>query len=160
MQTSPYKCIRKGEKEKMKRRKFLFVSHAYMAKGTKSSLELIMGEQKCVECLCAYVEEHFDIKEEIKKRLDILSPEDELIIVTDLFGGSVNNEFMSIITQNTNVYLIAGLNLALCINLIIRKYDECASEVLIRECLDEAKSSLIFCNDLIETKQDEEDEEF
>ena len=75
-------------------RKFLFASHAYLAEGVKSALELIMGEQESVEVMCAYLQEDYDIKQEIKKYMDNLSEEAELIIITDVLGGSVNNEFV------------------------------------------------------------------
>ena len=32
-------------------RKILLASHGYLAKGMKSSLELILGEQECVDVL-------------------------------------------------------------------------------------------------------------
>ena len=84
-------------------RKFLLASHAYLAKGMKSSLELILGEQECVDVLCAYTDEQYDIKVEIEKKLTALQPEDELIVITDLFGGSVNNEFTSLLTNTDKI---------------------------------------------------------
>lgn len=95
-------------------RKFLLASHAYLAKGMKSSLELILGEQECVDVLCAYTDEQYDIKVEIEKKLTALQPEDELIVITDLFGGSVNNEFTSLLTNtDKKIYLISGMNLVI-----------------------------------------------
>ena len=67
-------------------RKFLFASHAYLAKGILSSLELIMGHQDNVKVLCAYTQDGFDIKQEIKNHIDALSCHDELIVVTDVLG--------------------------------------------------------------------------
>ena len=80
-------------------RKLLFASHAYLAKGILSSLELIMGHQEQVDILCAYTEEPYDLRAEIQRRLDALGEQDELIVITDVFGGSVNNEFMSVIAD-------------------------------------------------------------
>ncbi|MDO5409671.1 MAG: PTS system fructose subfamily transporter subunit IIA [Lachnospiraceae bacterium] len=141
-------------------RKYLFASHAYMAEGTKSSLELILGKQESVDILCAYVKEPYDIKEEIHRKLSELDPEDEMIVVTDLFGGSVNNEFMTVAAENENVYLVSGMNLALCMNLVVRKDDDCTTDALIRDCMEETRDTLIYCNDLLKNTQDKEDEEF
>lgn len=143
-----------------KMRNFLFASHAYMADGAKSSLELILGKQEYLDTLCAYVEDPYIIEDEIQKRIDALDMEDELIVVTDLFGGSVNNAFMTTISKDERVYLVAGLNLALCISLLVRKDDECSTPQLIRECLEEAKKSLFYCNDLITSNSEANDEEF
>lgn len=142
-------------------RKILFASHAYLAKGMLSSLELIMGEQKEVDVLCAYTENDYDIKKEIQKHLEKLADGDELIVVTDVFGGSVNNEFVSVI-ENTeqNIYLVSGLNLSLVMNLVLRKDEEEKTETIIRECIKESQESVRFCNCLLSDGQSTEDEEF
>lgn len=41
----------------------------------------------------------------------------EVIVIIDIFGGSVNNLFMEEIFLNKNIYLIIGLNLFLVLNL-------------------------------------------
>ncbi|RHR29884.1 PTS system fructose subfamily transporter subunit IIA [Clostridium sp. AF19-22AC] len=142
-------------------RKFLFASHAYLAKGILSSLELIMGHQDNVKVLCAYTQDDFDIKQEIKNHIDALSCHDELIVVTDVLGGSVNNEFMSVLGgTDKNVYLVAGLNLALLMSMAARKDEDTATETLITECVEEAKETIVFCNTLLQKTEEPEDEEF
>ena len=74
-------------------RKFLLASHAYLAKGLKSSLELILGKQECVDVLCAYTDEQYDIKVEIEKKLTALQPEDELIVIADLWHIDVRHQW-------------------------------------------------------------------
>ena len=139
-------------------RKFLFASHAYLAKGILSSLELIMGHQDNVKVLCAYTQDDFDIKQEIKNHIDALSCHDELIVVTDVLGGSVNNEFMSVLGgTDKNVYLVAGLNLALLMSLAARKEEDTATETLITECVEEAKETIVFCNTLLQKTEEPED---
>ena len=64
-------------------RKLLLASHAYLAKGVLSSLEMIMGKQEQVDVICAYTEDPYDLRAEIQKRLDALDEQDELIVVTD-----------------------------------------------------------------------------
>lgn len=142
-------------------RKFLFASHGYLASGILSSLELIMGMQNNVDIICAYTTQGFDMKSEINKRLDQLDEQDELIVVTDVLGGSVNNEFMDAMGRTKKkVHLISGLNLALLMNLIVAKDDEQATEKIIRSSLEEAKSTMMYCNDTLTSKEPIEDEEF
>ena len=38
-------------------KRFILVTHAYMSKGIKSSLDLILGKQDNVSVYCAYTEE-------------------------------------------------------------------------------------------------------
>ena len=37
--------------------KILLASHGYLAQGMKSSLEILMGTDDRIECLCAYVDD-------------------------------------------------------------------------------------------------------
>ncbi len=142
-------------------RKLLFASHAYLAKGILSSLELIMGQQEGVDIICAYTEESNDIRAEIERRLNALDAQDELIVITDVFGGSVNNEFMSAIAGcGKKVHLVAGLNLALLMNLCCRRDETGSTEEIIKACLEEAKSSMQYCNEYLTAGKKTEDEEF
>lgn len=80
-------------------RRFIVATHAYMSKGIVSSLELIMGPQENLKYFCAYVEENKPYQIELLKELDSYDPEDEIVIFTDLFGGSVNNEITKLIHE-------------------------------------------------------------
>ncbi len=46
----------------------------------------------------------------MKEIIDALCDDEELIVTTDIFGGSVNNEFMKYLSKS-NIHLIAGVNL-------------------------------------------------
>lgn len=82
-----------SEVKKMER-KIILATHGNFAAGIQTSLALICGETKNVECLCAYMEQPYDLAKTVK---DILknNQQNELIVITDLFGGSVNNEFFN-----------------------------------------------------------------
>lgn len=141
-------------------RKLLLASHAYLAKGVLSSLEMIMGKQEQVDVICAYTEDPYDLRAEIQKRLDALDEQDELIVVTDAFGGSVNNEFMSVVGScGKKVHLVCGMNLSLVINLCEGREENGETAEIIRTCLNDARDSLKYCNDLLEAEE-AADEEF
>ncbi|MFL0252799.1 PTS sugar transporter subunit IIA [Clostridium neuense] len=136
--------------------KFLLASHGNLADGMYSSVKIIMGEQSNISTLCAYVEENFDLKKEVSKIINGLSCEDKLIVITDVFGGSVNNEFMTNL-KNKNIYLISGLNLPLVIELITNQDNE-DIDSLINRALESSKDSICYCNKVINSVQ--ADEEF
>lgn len=99
--------------------KILIATHGDFAKGIYDSLRLIAGEQENVECLCAYTE-IIDLSayvEEYMHTFDFSS--NNLVVVTDLLGGSVNNEFMKYI-HKYDFHLVSGLNLALLLELVTR----------------------------------------
>ena len=73
-------------------RRILFASHGRFAAGMLDTLEMIVGQQAQTSALCAYTSECPDPKPVLAKIVDGLPQGDELVIVTDVFGGSVNTE--------------------------------------------------------------------
>ena len=123
-------------------RHILIAGHSRISEGIASAVELIIGEK--IKYFNAYLpgEPFFvgKIMEEIKK----YSCDDEVIIVTDMLGGSVNNEMQNFLNYD-NVHLICGMNLALIIGLVMADENENISTV-IEECIEEAKSGISYCN--------------
>ena len=98
-----------------------------------------------VSVICAYVDGEDDVSTRIKGFIDSIAPDDSWIIFTDLFGGSVNNEFMKYIS-NPQIRLIAGMNLALVITAMsIVEMKNNAAEVE-EELLGIADSVINFCS--------------
>ena len=87
-------------------RKILLASHGYLAKGMKQTLELILGKQSSVEILCGYTPECENVRDAIREIVENAG-EEELIILTDVFGGSINNECMRYLGRQ-KYHLIAG----------------------------------------------------
>lgn len=98
--------------------KILLASHGYLAQGMKSSLEILMGANDRIECLCAYVDDDTrDVAALIDAWMDAKDPADTWFVVTDIFGGSVNNEFIQ--RQAAESFtLIAGMNLPLLVEMV------------------------------------------
>lgn len=69
-------------------KKILIATHGYLADGFKSSISLLTGGEDAIETICAYVDES-DYTARIQTFVDSLSPEDDGVIFTDIYGGSV-----------------------------------------------------------------------
>lgn len=137
-------------------RKLILASHGKFASGIKTSLEIIYGDVEKVTVLDCYTTPDFNMEETAQSLIDE-NENKEIIVVTDIFGGSVNNAFLKYINQ-PNFYLIAGMNLPLLIELII-KLDTVDDIVeAIRDSLNSSKESLQFCNFM--EGQELEEEEF
>jgi len=138
-------------------RQFVFASHGLFADGIRHALELIVGKRTNISTICAYVEQGIELKSQIREVLERTAPH-ELIVITDLFGGSVNNEFMNLLADNPRIYLIAGLNLPLLIDLVTMSDGQENTEALIADALENAKASMQYCNLTIQkTKAEDED---
>ena len=75
--------------------KIIIASHGRFAEGIMDSLKMIAGEQDHVEPLCAYIDRSVDYSARIRQLVaDHDYEKQALLVITDLLGGSVNNEFM------------------------------------------------------------------
>ena len=101
----------------MVKMKILCMSHGTMAQGVVQSAKMIVGDVKFLDYINAYVDGNDDIE---KKIVDYLNQNrgQTIIVCTDIFGGSVNNNWMKYLNKEGNLYLIAGLSLPLIIELV------------------------------------------
>lgn len=99
-------------------RSIVLASHGRLAAGMRDSLEMIAGPQPNVEVLCAYTDEQPDAKSWLEERVSRMMEGDELVIVTDLLGGSVCNE-ASEFRNRPGVRVLAGMCLGLVLSIVL-----------------------------------------
>lgn len=115
---------------------------------------MICGEKE-IETLDCYLSEEFNLEKEVKKIME-RHQDHQLVVVTDLFGGSVNNEFLTYIQQD-NFYLVTGMNLPFLIELTMQFQITESLSSLIKETLEKTKQTILFCNSLISNEVEEEE---
>jgi fructoselysine/glucoselysine PTS system EIIA component len=128
-------------------RKFLIASHGSFAGGLLSSLELIAGKIDNIFTIEAYSDGSKSIEEQIEKVLLQIDTADELIIFTDLMGGSVTNQILRSALRE-NVYIISGVNLPLLLEIVLADTDTPVAEV-IETGITNSKNQIVFVNKLI-----------
>ena len=123
--------------------KILLASHGPLANGMKKTAEFLMGQNENVETLCAYVDEQSkDLPAMVEKWMNERNPEDQWVVITDIFGGSINNEFM-IRAQEGGYWLIAGMNLPLVLSLWYET--ENLTEKQLETNISEASEGIVLC---------------
>lgn len=132
-------------------RKFLIAAHGTLPEGIQSSLEIIMGSLENVFLIQAYVGENKSLKEEIDSVLEHINNEDELIVFTDLMGGSVTNQILQYALKE-NVYIISGFNLPLLLEVLLADPSSPVLEV-IETGINNARNQIVFINKLITTNK-------
>lgn len=137
-------------------RQFIIASHAHFAAGINESVSLLSGERGNIRTLSMYVDGNNDLAAAAAKMLDETPEGDDLVVCTDLFGGSVNNEFTSIVQRRPNTYLVTNMNLPLLIQLLFAEEGRDTAEV-IREICAADETRVKFVNDLIEDTVDDEE---
>jgi fructoselysine and glucoselysine-specific PTS system IIA component len=127
--------------------KILIATHGIFADGIYESLKIVVGEQSNIERLNAYVNNNIDYSKLIK---DIVTKHDykksNLLVITDLFGGSVNNEFLKYVA-NYPFYLISGLNFGLLLELVTSAKE--LNKKTILEIIQHSKENIVLCNDIL-----------
>ena len=127
-------------------RKILLASHGKLAKGMADSLHFFIGDEPELEYLCAYVDDT-PIEQQIKSYFDGISPEDEVIIFTDLIGGSVNTKFIEYMNANSErkLHLIANMSLGLILEILMIS-DDSDIEVQIESALKKDRIGPVYVN--------------
>lgn len=137
-------------------RKYIIATHGHMAYGINTTLNMLIGEQENLTIINAYTDECKDPTPEFEKIIEE-NPEDDIVIMTDLFGGSVNNNAM-LMTKNERVHVVTGINLAVVISIVMSD-SSTPTKQMIEEAVSGAKDMIIYCNNLV-SEADDEDENF
>lgn len=94
--------------------RMLIAAHAGFADGLESALSLIMGKKNNITCINAFVTET-PLEAQISQYSATIGEEDQVIVVTDAFFGSVNQKIMEKNLKNS--LLVTGANLPLALEL-------------------------------------------
>lgn len=137
--------------------KIILVSHGKLAKGMKDTVEMIAGQQESLEAYEAYENGTSDDSfiNDLKNSL-ASSKNDDVIIVTDVLGGSVNNEATQLLKDHPNLTILTGMNLPLIITLVTT-VNSGISDEKVSEAIDEGKKGVLSVNKLMTEKDDEGD---
>ena len=130
-------------------RRLIIASHSTLAEGFKETLEFLTGMHNQISSLCAYVEETDDIDEQIKELVDTT---DEIIVLTDMAGGSVNQKFFTYISDRVPV--ITGMNLPLAMSIALQLGND---NLDIAAIIAEAQQQIIYMNDQKSEKKIEDE---
>ena len=99
-------------------KKFMVASHARLATGYQSTIDLFAGSDHQITYVSAYVDE-VDLDQEVTNFISSISDDDQAVIFTDLFGGSVNQKFVIAAQNKTNMFVVAGMNLPVILEIIL-----------------------------------------
>lgn len=98
--------------------RLLLGSHGHLASGMTTAIEILAGPQPHLTILDAYVDQR-NIDEELKAYFASVPSEETVVMLSDLYGGSVNQK-MYLYLERPHTYLIAGVNLALVLELCMQ----------------------------------------
>lgn len=131
--------------------KILVIGHGRFAEGVKSAAQIIVGDLSEVTFMNTYVDD-IDFHVELDK---YFSNNTNILVLTDLFGGSVNQTIMQYITKE-NIEIITGVNIPLVLEILLSNIT--GKNLDIREIVSNAKEQIMFVNDVLENSNNDEGE--
>lgn len=138
-------------------RKLMMVSHGNLASGFVSMVNIIFGNANNLLYFNGYSEENSStLTQFIESELENLGSGDELVILSDLLGGSVNTEAMNFLSDS-RVHVVTGTNAGLLLVMLTASSDENTKD-LIERAIEESKEGIIYCNELVNKDVSELDE--
>lgn len=138
-------------------RKIIIASHNKMADGLKDTLNYITGGHGNVHALSAYLN-NTPIQEEIEELLKDVKEEDEVVVFTDLLGGSVNQAFFPY-TAHPHFHVITGTSLPVIMTLALEPEDKFLTADKIHFAINEAKEQLVYVNEFVANLSEDDDDD-
>lgn len=132
------------------------MSHGKLAKGMIDTVTMIAGKFDYLDYYGAYLNEEEDLEKVVNQFISDNS-NNELFVITDIFGGSVNNEWMKKIHKSERIHLVAGMNLAFVIELSVLLLDDSSTpEEIIQKAMQQSSENFVYCNQLtLDTTEEE-----
>lgn len=125
---------------------FIVATHSNMAAGIKDAVSRMIGARDNISYLTAYVRSD-DFQKEFLDELARI-PDDQIIMLTDLLAGSVNQVAMKY-RGPKKLDVVTGVNLALALRVLsIDGQADIAAQL--RECVEQSRQQMIFMNKMIQ----------
>lgn len=128
--------------------KYLIATHGELSKGMIDAAELIAGNNNDLDYFSMTKSKgQEEAEEEVKNYLENKQGK-ELVVLTDVFGGSVANLFTDFLLKGYEFQLVTGVNLPLVLTMLLS--GDADSKTIITNSIEEAKKGIVYINELIE----------
>lgn len=132
--------------------RMLIASHGTMAEGLKSALSIIVGKVDKVDTICGYVDDE-NIHDKIRKYFE--NCQEEVIVCTDLFGGSVNQALIQEL-KNRKFILVTGIQLALLLEMVMAINTDKLDMEQVVSIVENSKKQTMVVNGLLDIQADDD----
>ena len=121
----------------------LLVTHGDYGKELLNSSEIIIGKIEDAESISFHLGENFEfLSKNVEEAIERLSKDDDLIVFTDMYGGSPFNA-VSKAMKNRNFYHITGINFPLFIDIAVNR-NSYSMEEIAEKIIKNGKKSIVF----------------
>lgn len=125
-------------------KRIILISHKGFAEGIKSTLEFFAGKNSNLYAISAYENgENTFPKEKLNELINSFGAKDEVFILTDLLGGSVNQNCSQFMSES--VHVITGINLPFALTLLLDTNEHLTDDE-IEHMIKKSVSQIIYMN--------------
>lgn len=136
-------------------KKFIIVSHKQFSQGLKDTLDFFTNMGNQIQAISAYEDGENQFPEnELKQAIEAAGEGNQVIILTDMLGGSVNQHAVSYMSQD--VLVITGINLAVAMSLVLNPKERLSADDVIQS-IEAARDQMVLMNNY-QTEQASGDE--
>ncbi|WP_327796006.1 PTS fructose transporter subunit IIA [Tetragenococcus koreensis] len=125
----------------------LLASHGELAKGMLQTVSMLIGELDNIHAFSSYRDDEAGLLYQMNEKINSFNKNDKIYILSDIFGGSVNNEILTLLNK-PNITLITGMNLMLVVGIATQA--ERISDDELARIIQESQQGIINCNTLLE----------
>lgn len=131
----------------------LIATHGRLAEGFASSIKILLDRED-INCINAYIDEKDkDYTKDIEKFLSMIDMNDEAVIFTDIFGGSVNQKIVKLVHKSEKkVFIVTQVNLPIILEVLLTT--ESLSYQLIEKMINDSPVKLVKINELSHNNDD------
>lgn len=130
-------------------------THGHLSKEFIETAKLIAGDDIKVSYFCMTKGKSVeDAEGEVRTMLDLHKGK-EVIVLTDVLGGSVANLFTSLL-EEYDFHLLTGVNLPMVLTVLLTPFEGELSEAFISEVMHEARNGIQYVNKLFEEEGEDD----
>ena len=137
------------------KRRFLIATHSTLAEGFTNALMFFAGDGIDVTYINAYIDGK-PIDEKINSFFSTLNDKDELIVLTDLLAGSVNQNLYKYISRE-HTHILTGINLALALSFVLESANDYLTKERINQLVNSSRENIVYMNEF-QAEVDDDDE--
>lgn len=98
--------------------RIFLASHGHLASGLASSCRVLRGKTENLTTYDAYIEgEDTSVKEQLEQFYQTVQPEDQVLLCSDIYGGSVNQVMFTYLVK-PNTRLVTGINIQFLVSVL------------------------------------------
>lgn len=131
----------------------LIATHGSLAEGFASSIKILLGRED-INCINAYIEgEDKEYTKDIENFLSMININDEAVIFTDIFGGSVNQKIVKLVYESEKkVFIVTQVNLPIILEVLLTT--ESLSYQLVERMINDSPVKLVKIKELFHNNDD------